>query len=124
LTTLAIAPEKMAEYLAGARKREAARQAALAARRDRAWVAARAAAAALRAGFGATRVVVFGSVVRGTFHDESDIDLAVTGIAPDQFLRAWAAAEAVADGFAIDLVDLASARPWVADVLARDGVDL
>ncbi len=114
----------MAEYLAGARAREAARRAAVVARRERAWVAARAAAAALRGDFGATRVVLFGSVVRGTFHERSDIDLAVVGLAPDKFLRAWGAAEEAAAGFAIDLVDLASARPWVVEVLARDGVEL
>src|SRR5882724_1119703 len=40
--------------------------------------------------FGARRVIPFGSVVEhGTWHPGSDLDLAVEGIAPEQFFRAW-----------------------------------
>jgi uncharacterized protein len=124
MTALTISPEKMAEYLAGARTREAQRRADLAARRERSWSAARSAAAALRRSGGATRVVVFGSLVRGTFSYRSDIDLAVDGVAPSELLKAWTAAEDAAADFAVDLVPIAAARPWVAEVLARDGVEL
>ena len=58
--------------------------------------------------FGARRVIPFGSVVgHGTWHSGSDLDLAVEGIAPEQFFRAWAAVRAlVPPGVEIDLVDL------------------
>jgi predicted nucleotidyltransferase len=36
---------------------------------------------------GAERVYIFGSVVEGPFRRESDIDLAVTGLPPDQFFQ-------------------------------------
>lgn len=58
--------------------------------------------------FGARRVIPFGSVVgHGTWHSDSDLDLAVEGIAPEQFFRAWAAVRAlVPPGVEVDLVDL------------------
>jgi predicted nucleotidyltransferase len=61
--------------------------------------------------FGARRVIPFGSVVgRGTWHSGSDLDLAVEGIAPEQFFRAWAALlKLLPPHMKIDLVDLGQA---------------
>lgn len=68
-------------------------------------------AALLRARFGAKRVIPFGSVVgAGTWHAGSDLDLAVEGVAPEQFFRAWSALRALLPpGLDIDLVDLEQA---------------
>lgn len=67
----------------------------------------------LREQFGATRVAVFGSVKEGEpWRADPDLDLAVEGIPPESFFRAWAALESVAPpGLKIDLVDLADAGP-------------
>jgi predicted nucleotidyltransferase len=61
--------------------------------------------------FGAKRVIPFGSVVgHGTWHADSDLDLAVEGIAPEQFFRAWSALRALLPpGIEVDLVDLEQA---------------
>jgi predicted nucleotidyltransferase len=61
--------------------------------------------------FGAKRVIPFGSVVGvGTWHADSDLDLAVEGVAPEQFFRAWSALRAfLPPGLGIDLVDLEQA---------------
>jgi predicted nucleotidyltransferase len=61
--------------------------------------------------FGAKRVIPFGSVVgHGTWHAGSDLDLAVEGIAPEQFFRAWSALRALLPpGIEVDLVDLEQA---------------
>lgn len=68
-------------------------------------------AAVLRHRFGARRVIPFGSVVGvGTWHAGSDLDLAVEGIAPEQFFRAWAALrQLLPPGLEVDLVDLEQA---------------
>src|SRR5437868_8116905 len=65
-------------------------------------------AAVLQHRFGARRVISFGSVVgHGTWHPGSDLDLAVEGIVPEQFFRAWAALrEILPPGLEVDLVDL------------------
>jgi len=56
--------------------------------------------------FGANRVYLFGSLVQdGRFHERSDVDLAVEGIAPERFFKVWAAATSHA-GVPIELVDL------------------
>jgi predicted nucleotidyltransferase len=65
-------------------------------------------ATVLRQRFGAKRVIPFGSVVGdGTWHPGSDLDLAVEGMAPEQFFSAWAALrEILPPGLEVDLVDL------------------
>ncbi len=59
----------------------------------------------LKERFGARRVVVFGSLAHGAwFHARSDIDLAVEGIPPEDFFRAWAALDHIESPFEIDLI--------------------
>jgi predicted nucleotidyltransferase len=41
--------------------------------------------------FGAIRIILFGSLARGRFAPDSDIDLAVEGIAPEHYFAALAA---------------------------------
>jgi predicted nucleotidyltransferase len=56
--------------------------------------------------FGARRVYLFGSLAQeGRFQKWSDVDLAVQGIAPERFFKAWTAAGAYSD-VPIELVDL------------------
>jgi predicted nucleotidyltransferase len=61
--------------------------------------------------FGAKRVIPFGSVVRhGIWHPGSDLDLAVEGVAPDQFYRACSMLrELLPPGLNVDLVALEQA---------------
>lgn len=65
-------------------------------------------ATVLQQRFGAKRVIPFGSVVEeGRWHLGSDLDLAVEGIAPEQFFRAWATLrEMLPPGLEVDLVGL------------------
>jgi len=62
------------------------------------------AASALKAA-GAKEVHVFGSAAHGTFRENSDVDIAVSGLPPEVFFRAMAAAHD-ALGRPLDLVDL------------------
>ncbi|MBU0705325.1 MAG: nucleotidyltransferase domain-containing protein [Chloroflexi bacterium] len=56
--------------------------------------------------FGASRVYLFGSLAQeDRFHERSDVDLAVEGIAPEIFFKAWSAAGADSD-VPVELVDL------------------
>jgi len=88
-----------------------------------AWSLARTAADLLRERFGATRVVVFGSLA----HDEwftrwSDIDLAAWGISPEAFFRAVAAVTGLSTEFKLDLVDPQDCRPALRRAIEREGV--
>ncbi len=62
------------------------------------------AASALKA-VGAKEVYVFGSAARGILRENSDVDMAVSGLPPEVFFRAMAAAHD-ALGRPLDLVDL------------------
>ena len=93
--------------------------------RERAWEVTRAAARLLRETFGATRVVVFGSLAhRAWFNLWSDIDLVAWGIPADQFYRAVAAVTGLSPDFRVDLVDLETCRPAMRRFIEREGIDL
>lgn len=68
------------------------------------------AAAALRAA-GAREVYVFGSVAQGKIRENSDVDMAVSGLPPGVFFRAMAKASR-ALGRPLDLVDLDDDSPF------------
>lgn len=74
--------------------------------------------------FGAKRVYLFGSLVReGKFSERSDIDLAVEGIESHRFFEAGAALDRACDyRYRIDLVDLATARAGVKELILTEGV--
>ena len=116
--------QKYAAYLPGVQRRWRERHDELARRQDEAWGTARRIAALLRARYGATQVVAFGSIVHPERFDErSDIDLAVAGISPDAFFGAWAAAGADC-AFSLDLVDLRDCSPALRKLIEQEGVSL
>lgn len=72
----------------------------------RAWQAAYRAATLLYEQFGATQVVVFGSLTEPTaFTKRSDIDIAVSGLADDVYDKAWTKIWKLDSGFKIDLIN-------------------
>jgi len=56
-----------------------------------AWCQVKQAVALLKEQFGATKAIVFGSLVRNRFGEDSDIDLAVAGIKKTDFFQALSA---------------------------------
>ncbi len=84
---------------------------------------ARECARILKERFGASRVVLFGSMLeteRLTPH--SDIDLAVRGLKPEELFRAGAAIER-GHGFTVDLVEAPKAKPYILKAIER-GMEL
>jgi predicted nucleotidyltransferase len=61
---------------------------------------------------GATGVYVFGSAARGNLREDSDIDMAVSGLPPHQYFPALGRAAIFLDR-PIDLVDLDDSTPLV-----------
>lgn len=120
-----IPPEKMAEYKRGALRRLAEQKRQEAERRERALRIAHEAARLLYDEFGVTRVVLFGSLAHDAwFHARSDIDLAVEGLAPELFWRAWVAIEKLDPAIEVDLVPFEDAKPSLLAVLEKEGVPL
>ena len=126
-TALDLSAEEWKSYapLQAIRQHHSSVRAQLAQRRRRAMRVARQAAALLRSDFSAQRVVLFGSLAsRGGFTLWSDIDLAVWGVAPQQFFAAVAAVTGMSAEFKIDLVDLGFCPASLHKAIEQDGVDL
>ncbi|MGB9887222.1 MAG: nucleotidyltransferase family protein [Moorellales bacterium] len=118
-------PEELALYRATARIRQAREQERLDRRRERAWEAARRAAALLKGQFGATRVVVFGSLLRPeAFTLWSDVDLAAWGLRPEDTFKAIGAVLDLDDEIEINLVDMGACRASLRAVIEREGVEV
>ena len=121
----ALTPEEISVYRAMARQRLAREQQQTAPRRQQAWKLARRAAALLKERFGATRVVVFGSLVyEGGFTPWSDVDLAVWGIRPEDVFRALSAVVDMDAHIEIDLVDINTCRPALRAAIEREGIEV
>ena len=118
-----ITPEQMEKYRRSAKKREAARQEKLTARRERAWDLAHRAAELLKSEFGATRVVLFGSLLHPElYHARSDIDLAVWDI--QHYYRAVAEILDLDPEISFDLIPIEDVNPAIKDLVEREGIEL
>ncbi len=95
------------------------------ARYQRAWQLAREAAQLLRREYGATRVVVFGSLLRPSMFDErSDVDIAAWGLSPQDTLRAMSAVAYLDREIEVNLVDVSTCQPGILHVIEQEGVDV
>ena len=92
-------------------------------RRQRAWILAHEAAEILKEEFGASRVVVFGSLLQpNRYHLSSDIDLAVWDI--KDYFRAVARLIDIDPEFEFDLVPIEDARVEIVEAITREGLEL
>jgi predicted nucleotidyltransferase len=116
---------KMARWRATAQARQAEAALALEQRRVRAWESAAKSADLLRQQFGATRILLFGSLVHQLwFTPTSDIDLAAVGIPPERFFAAVAQLQDISADFRIDLVDLDRCPPPLRELIEQEGHSL
>jgi len=127
LTALDLSPEALKKYhpLEAIRRRRAKTSAELSERRRLARVTARKAAKLLKSEFGATEVILFGSLARRVgFTRWSDIDLASRGIPSENFLKAMDTVLYLTPGFKIDLVELETCPPALLKSIEKDGKPL
>lgn len=83
------------------------------------------AAAALKSRFAVRRVVVFGSLAHAAwFVSDSDVDLAVEGLAPKDYWQAWKMVEEIISDRSVDLVEIEAARESLRQAIERDGIEL
>ncbi|NCC36141.1 MAG: nucleotidyltransferase domain-containing protein [Chloroflexia bacterium] len=92
---------------------------------DQAWEVAHKAAHLLRQKYGVTRVRVFGSLLApDQFHRQSDVDLAVEGLAVEHYWDALADVLFLDNQIVVDLVDPELCPPAIWTIVEREGVDL
>jgi predicted nucleotidyltransferase len=127
LTALDLSAEALKKYrpLDAIRKRRAKFSAEIASRRRRAMSAARKAAKLLKSEFGATEVILFGSLARRVgFTRWSDIDLASRGIPSEKYLTAMDTVLHLSPEFKIDLVELETCPPALLKSIENEGKPL
>ncbi|MFQ3613394.1 MAG: nucleotidyltransferase domain-containing protein [Cyanobacteriota bacterium] len=90
---------------------------------DQAWKEVAQMAQVLRQDFGASRVVVFGSLAKGRFAEESDIDLAVAGIPKERFFEALAKVNRHSRRW-VDLKPLEDLDPYFRQRILQTGIEL
>jgi predicted nucleotidyltransferase len=79
----------------------------------------------LKSRFGVRRVILFGSLAyTSSSASVSDVDLAVEGLAADDYWRAWGLAEEVINDRPVDLVEMERAGEALRRAIARHGVEL
>jgi predicted nucleotidyltransferase len=123
-TTLGLTLEQIAQYRAHAQNRRLQEQPEIEQRRKQAWEAARKAARLLKNKFGATRVVVFGSLARNIgFTLWSDVDIAAWGLAPEDTFRAIGATMDMESEIPVNLVDVNTALPSLLKIIEREGIE-
>lgn len=89
------------------------------------WRAAREAAQLLRKRHGAARVRVFGSLLHPeVFHANSDVDLAVEGLAAGHYWDALADLLFLDEDVTLDLVEQSSCPAELWTVIEREGLDI
>ena len=117
--------EAMDIYLKTARRKREEEHRKLLLRETRAWGVARSAAVLLKERFGATKVVIFGSLVhKGSFTRWSDVDIAAWGISPEDTFRAIGAVLEVATDIEVNLVDVGTCRPSLLTIIEEEGLEI
>ena len=106
-------------------RRQQQAQQKLAQRRERAWKVAQLAGELLKTRFGATRVVVFGSLAHEHwFSSTSDIDLAAWGLKDEDYFLAVARLQDLSPEFEIDLVAMERCKPSLRTKILSEGKPL
>lgn len=117
-------PERFAAYAAAWKRRARERETEDRRRAEEALAEARRAARILAERYGVTRVTLFGSLAwPRPFRHDSDIDLAVEGLAPEHFFRADAEL-AREIPFPVDLKPLPDCWPSLRERIEREGLVL
>lgn len=116
-----LSTEELAIYKRTAEQREADGQLRLVQRLKAAMQVASTAAELLKREFQATDVILFGSLRnQERFHLSSDIDLAVSGLAPWDYFKAVAQLQDLS-AFKVDLVCLERCKPGLKAIIEREG---
>jgi predicted nucleotidyltransferase len=121
----AITQQDMMRYRATARRRTAKERQMQEARRLRAWETARRAAALLKNEYGASRVVLFGSLSRREpFSPHSDIDLLVWGLDERVYYQVVARLLDLDPATPIDLLRAETPNQALVEAIETSGIPL
>lgn len=115
-----LSDEKMQAYIRTAQRRQKVYADQMQQRYQQGWEVARQGARLLKEDFGASRVVVFGSLLDADrIYPRSDIDLAVWGMDPKLYFKAVACLQDLDPEFGVDLVEPETAYPHIREAISQ-----
>lgn len=118
-----VIPKKYQPYVAHWQQRKVERRSRLKQRHQDGLRQAKELADILKTKFGATKVVLFGSMLSvDDIHMRSDIDLAVWDLASNEYIKALTALMARSGNFSVDLVCIEDAPPSLKTYIDSDGL--
>ncbi len=126
-TALELTRKEWQPYIEAARKRPTRPQITSAKRREREelLIRVRDVATVLKNRFGVRRVILFGSLANlDWFTPDSDVDLAVEGLAIEDFWKAWQLAEEIIDDRPVDFIEMETAKESLRQAIQRYGLEL
>ena len=93
--------------------------------RERLMSRIRKAAAVLKNRFGVRQVILFGSLAHDAwFMPDSDVDIAVEGLASEDYWEAWRVVEEIIGERPVDLIEIETARETLRRAIKRYGISL
>ena len=124
-TALELTPDQQQRYAAYAQRRlRTSKPIHTGAERDALMARVRRAAEVLRSRFGATQVILFGSLAHEAWYTpDSDIDIAVQGIG-DDFWQAWKSVEEIIGDRNVDLIAWDMASESLRKTIEEEGIYL
>lgn len=126
-TALELTREERTRYIESARRRPAPPEMTAAGQitRERLLSRARQAAAMLKSRYGVRRVILFGSLAQAVwFRPDSDVDLAVEGLAAEAYWPAWRLLEEMIGERRVDVIEVETASESLRRAIERHGVEL
>ncbi len=113
--------EELEKYLTGHRKQIVADEQAVKEIKKQALAKAQQIGWLLAEKYSIQKVYLFGSLVAGNFNLQSDLDLAVEGLADEDYLKAYGLVEEIAAPLKVDLISLESAMPSLRERVLEEG---
>jgi len=126
-TALELSREEWKPYIEAASRREdlPVRTPEERQERQRLLARIRVAAAMLKRQYDVRRVVLFGSLAHAAwFIDDSDVDLAIEGLASEDYWRAWRMVEEIIEDRPVDLVEIVVVGDSLRRAIERYGIEL
>jgi predicted nucleotidyltransferase len=115
--------DEIEKYWEALKKREEREKEFLRERFKDAWIMAKKASEILYKKYQAKEVIIFGSLTDfSRFNRWSDIDIAVSGIPSDLYLKAVAEVISLSPDFKIDLLDIEDCKEFLREIIEKEGI--
>ena len=116
--------ENEEKYIKGWQRRRKNKKIKLKQKKEKAMKKAKKISDILKTNYGITKVILFGSLAEDKFWENSDIDLAITGLSEKKYLKAFGEATDIASPFKVDLIIIEKAPEYLLKKINNRGIEI